>query len=70
MMTSWKTRLNADPIPWLLEPDTDQPGIRYFTLRDILDAEGDDKELEGAGKAVMSSGPVPAILNAQNSEGY
>ena len=69
-MTSWKTLLNKDPVPWLLEKDTEQPAVRYFTLRDILDTKENDKELKEAHEAVMSSGPVPAILNAQNSEGY
>ena len=35
-MSNWKSALKADPIPWLLEPDN--PSVRYWTLRDLLDA--------------------------------
>ena len=34
---NWLAKLNADPLPWLLEPDPANPGVRYFTLRDLLD---------------------------------
>jgi len=30
----WKKLLKADPTNWLLEPD--DPGVRYFALRDIV----------------------------------
>jgi len=34
-MSNWKSTLKGDPIPWLLEPDN--PSVRYWTLRDLLD---------------------------------
>jgi hypothetical protein len=27
-MSDWKAQLEADPLPWLLEPDKDNPGVR------------------------------------------
>ncbi|MEW6034497.1 MAG: nitrogen fixation protein NifH [Chloroflexota bacterium] len=54
----------------MLEPDKEQPGVRYFTLRDILDCPEDDAEVKRARTAIMSAGPVPAILAGQAAEGY
>jgi len=69
-MNDWKDQLNADPNPWLMEPDEVNPAIRYFALRDLLDRPDDDAELAAAQEDVMRSGPVPAILDAQYPEGY
>lgn len=62
--------VHGDPLPWLLERDPQNPGVRYFALRDLLDWPMDDPEVVEARHAVMCSGPVPAILAAQNPEGY
>jgi hypothetical protein len=62
---TWQTSLD-----WLLETDTDNPGVRYFALADLLDRPADDSELLDARRAVMASGPVPAILANQEAEGY
>jgi len=64
-MPGWKDKLNGDPVPWLLENDRTQPAIRYYTLRDILGQDENDKEVKAAKAAIMASGPVPVIL-----EGY
>ena len=69
-MKNWQTRLNDDPLPWLLEPDEANPGVRFFALRDLLDHAADDPELIAAQADVMRSGPVPAILDAQYPDGY
>jgi hypothetical protein len=61
----WKKQLKADPTDWLLENDRSQPAIRYYTLRDILGRDENDKEVKAAKAAIMVSGPVPVIL-----EGY
>jgi hypothetical protein len=61
--------LNGNPLPWLLEEDPDNPGIRYFALRDILDAPKEASEVRRARKAVMTGGPVLRILAAQKPEG-
>lgn len=60
----------GDPMPWLLEADTDQPGVRYFTMRDILGCSEVDKEVRQAKKAVFASGRVPQILARQQPEGW
>jgi hypothetical protein len=69
-MNDWKDRLNGDPLPWLLEVDEANPGVRYFALRDLLDRAADDPELVAAQAAVMRTGPVPVILDAQYPDGY
>jgi hypothetical protein len=66
----WKKALKADPTDWLLENDKSQPAIRYYTLRDILGRDENDKEVEAAKAAIMLSGPVPVILAAQHPAGY
>jgi hypothetical protein len=66
----WKKILNGDPLPWLLEPDSANPGVRYFALREMLDRPEDDLEVSEARAAIMTTGPVPAILDAQYPDGY
>jgi len=53
-----------------LEPDPVQPAVRYFALRDIVGRTDGDAELAEARAAIMSSGPVPTVLAAQEPEGY
>ena len=67
---TWKTVLNDDPIPWLLKPDLDSPGVRYLALRELLDRLEDDPEAQTARAAIMTTGPAPAILDAQYPDGY
>lgn len=62
--------LKADPIDWLLEEDLENPGVRYFALRDLLDLPEDDPQVVEAQRAVMRVGPVPVILDVQAPEGY
>jgi hypothetical protein len=69
-MVNWKEKLKRNPIPWLLEHDESQPAIRYYTLRDILCRDENDKEVKAAKAAIMTSGPVPVIMAAQHPEGY
>jgi hypothetical protein len=59
----------TDLLAWLLEPDAANPGVRFFTLTDLLDRPRDDAEVRAAQAAVMQSGPVPAILDAQQADG-
>jgi hypothetical protein len=68
-MKDWQSVLNADPIPWLLEHDSENPGVRYFALRDLLDRGEDDPEVLEARGAIMQTGPVPVILEAQSPDG-
>jgi hypothetical protein len=67
---TWRSKLNADPLPWLLEPDEANPGVRYLALRDLGDRPVDDPEVVAAQDAVMHTGPVPVILDAQYPDGY
>ena len=66
----WLDKRNDDALPWLLEDDPANPGVRYFALRDLLGRPADDLEVQAAQHAIMHSGPVPAILEAQDPEGY
>lgn len=67
-MSNWKSALKADPIPWLLEPDN--PSVRYWTLRDLLDQPEDDAEVQAARAAVVGSDVVQRLLAAQHPDGY
>lgn len=58
-----------DSLEWLLEPDAANPGVRYFALTDLLGRSRSDPEVQAAQAAVMQSGPVPAILTAQQADG-
>lgn len=62
--------LKSDPLPWLLEPDPENPAIRYFVLRDLLGRPEDDPDVRQARLDVMRTGPIPAILAAQHPQGY
>lgn len=66
-MGDWKSTLNADPIDWLLE--TDEPSVRYFTMRDILDKPEDDPIMQKARQNIMDIGIVPALLEKQDGDG-
>jgi hypothetical protein len=67
-MESWKSVLHADSTGWLLE--TDNPSVRYFTLRDVLEKPGNDPEMREAKQEIMSTGVVPNILRKQKKDGY
>ena len=56
-----------DPIPWLLEGD---PSVRYFTLTGLLGAAPDAPQVQEARRAIMTEGPVPRILAAQQADGH
>jgi hypothetical protein len=70
MTDNWLERLNDDPLPWLLEEDTANPGVRYFALKELLDKPASDPEVVQARQALMSSGPVPTLLDAQAPDGF
>jgi hypothetical protein len=67
---NWLEQLKMDPTQWLLEVDHANPGVRYLTLRDILELTSDDTQVKSARDAVMDSGSIPLILDAQAPEGY
>ena len=55
---------------WLLEEDPLNPGVRYFTLRDLMNRPENDDELVEAKRDIMRNGPVPVILDSQHPDGY
>jgi hypothetical protein len=57
-------------LDWLLEEDAKRPGVRFFALHDLLGRHADDPEVAAARRMVMERGPVPAILAAQDPDGY
>jgi hypothetical protein len=67
---SWQAPVRGDPLSWLCEPDSTNPAVRYFALRDLLDRPADDPGVREAQAAIMTAGPVPAILAAQQPDGY
>ncbi len=67
-MNDWKSVLKADPTGWLLEEDN--PSVRYFTLRDILERPESDPETARAREDIMAGGVVPQIMETQEDGGY
>ena len=55
-------------LDWLLEAA--DPGVRYFTLRDLLGAPADNAEVRAARRATVRRAPVRPILEAMEDEGY
>jgi hypothetical protein len=55
---------------WLLEKDAENPGVRYFTLADLMDRPVDDPERVDARRGLMERGQVPTILAAQDPSGF
>ena len=33
----WGTQSQTAAVEWLLSPDPDNPGVRYFALKDLLE---------------------------------
>ncbi len=62
----WKKLLQADPTDWLLE--SDDPGVRYLALRDIVDV--DNKAIAAARRKAHREGPIAIVLGNMNPEGY
>jgi hypothetical protein len=55
-------------LDWLLEPE--DPGVRAFTLRDLLGAPMDDPDVRAARRATARYPPVRPILEAMKDQGY
>ncbi|HJJ37557.1 MAG TPA: hypothetical protein O0X47_03285, partial [Methanocorpusculum sp.] len=62
-MDNWKALLKADPSDWLLEKEN--PSVRYFALKQILDRPEDDPAVLEAKNQIMEYGIVPEILQKQ-----
>jgi hypothetical protein len=57
-------------LDWLLEDDPENPGIRYFALRDLAALPPDDPQVVRAQRTLMETGPVPVILANQDPQGW
>ena len=53
---------------WLLEDEN--PGVRYLTLRDIVQLPDDDPELQVAKERAHREGPIATILDAMHPDGF
>lgn len=62
-MGDWSSSLNADIIDWLLEED--DPSIRYWTLKDLLQESETDPKVERAKKKIPVSQEMQLVF-AQN----
>jgi hypothetical protein len=60
--------LTGSLLDWLL--DKSDPGIRYLTLRDLLECPPDDKELRAARAEAHTKGAIAAILAEMDEAGY
>jgi hypothetical protein len=65
---TWVGSLRAKAIPWLLEREN--PAVRYWTLRDLLDRPTDDLDVREARAAIPDHPPVAKLLAAQKRDGY
>jgi hypothetical protein len=65
---SWKNQLRGDSLQWLME--SDNPTIRYLTLRDLGDLSVDDKELRTACRTAHKDGPIATVLSHMEKDGY
>jgi hypothetical protein len=67
-MSEWLSVLKCNPIEWLLE--SNNPSVRFFTLKDLLDYADDDPEVLKARNAIMDDRRVSKILSKQKQEGH
>ncbi|MCL5611611.1 MAG: nitrogen fixation protein NifH [Chloroflexi bacterium] len=65
---SWQTQLRGDSVSWLLE--TENPGVRYLAMRDLLELPDDDAEMKSARKKAHKEGPIADVLSHMEKEGY
>jgi hypothetical protein len=65
---SWKSQLRRGSLSRLLE--SENPGVRYLTMRDLLDLSPDDKKIKSARKLAHKEGPIAHVLSKMNEEGW
>ncbi len=66
-MSSWRSLLKDDPLPWLLERR--DPAVRAQALRLLEGRSARDPELREAQQRAMSSPPISTILKRQRADG-
>jgi hypothetical protein len=62
------SQLKNSLLPWLLEEST--PGVRYLAMRELLVLPHDDPDLAAARSKAHSEGPIAAILDHMQPDGY
>jgi len=67
MKSARDTGSNPKVLDWLLEEEN--PSVRYFALRGLLDRPERSAEVRRAKQSIMTSGTVPKILDRQNPDG-
>jgi hypothetical protein len=67
-MQTWQQELHDDPLPWLLEPEN--PSVRYWTLRDILDLPAGDFAVLGTRAEIAQQPFVQQLFALQQPGGY
>ena len=67
-MKDWKEYLKPNLLDWLLEEDN--PSVRFFTLRDLLDKPETDSEVIAAKEAIMETGLAVQIIEKQKTKEY
>lgn len=60
----------SNVLDWLLHEDSENPSVRFFALTDLEGYPAEHPDVVAARQEVMRYGPVPAILGAQQPEGY
>jgi hypothetical protein len=70
MNITWSQLFSDKLQAWLQEPDSINPGVRYFTLVDFLGLPADSPQALEARAEIMRAGPVPKILAHQHPDGY
>ena len=64
----WQSQREGDPLDWLLR--SNDPGVRYLALRDVVGTPEGDAALLAARKAAHRDGPIATVLAAMNEAGY
>ena len=67
MPNKLKRFLKLMPVDWLLGGE---PFVKYRTLIDLLDREGEDKEVVATAKSVYEHKLVKQVFDKQNKDGY
>ncbi len=67
-MQNWQALLNADPLPWLLEPEN--PSVRLHALQDLCGLPAADPEVQAARAAVDNQPLVQELFALQKPGGH
>ena len=66
-MDNWKSILNTNPIPWLLEDNN--PSVKYFTLIDVLEkAENDPEVIKTKDEIMINRQGIEVLFATLGSE--